>query len=106
MARSEVRVELLLGKRVLALNGRSIGRLEEIHAATEGVSVVVTEFLVGSYAVLERLSALMIGRALLRVIGIRKRGGGYRIPWDQLDLSDPERPRLLCKTEDLFPIRD
>jgi sporulation protein YlmC with PRC-barrel domain len=106
MRKREVHVEHLLGKRVFALNGRSIGRLEEIHAAVEGVSVVVTEFWVGSYAVLERLSALSIGRPILRFLGVRKRAGGYRIPWDKLDLSDPERPCLLCKTEELFTISD
>jgi hypothetical protein len=27
--------------------------------------------------------------------------GGYRVPWDQLDLADPDRPRLLCDVAEL-----
>ena len=26
--------------------------------------------------------------------------------WDQLDLTDPERPRLLCEVDDLAPLND
>ncbi len=62
----------------------------------------MTEFLVGSYAMLERLAAWGIGRALLRLTS--KRREGYRIRWDQLDLSDPQRPRLRCEVEELLPL--
>lgn len=97
--------ELLLGKKVFALNGQSIGRLEEILTKTNRGHFFVSEFLVGSYAVLERLAAWSIGRAVLRVVGA-KRDEGYRIRWDQLDLSDPQRPRLLCGVDELMPLKD
>ncbi|HEU4434682.1 MAG TPA: hypothetical protein VFR51_14960 [Pyrinomonadaceae bacterium] len=100
-----VHAELLLGKKVLALNGQSIGRLEEIWAKMDRGQFFVSEFLVGSYAVLERLAAWTIGRAVLRVLGA-KRDEGYRIRWDQLDLSDPERPRLRCSVDELMPLKD
>ena len=105
MARRQIHVELLLGEKVLAANGRSIGRLEEIRTEVNRGHYYVTEFLVGSYAVLERLAAWQIGRALLRVAGA-KRKEGYRIRWDQLDLSDPERPRLLCGVDELLPLKE
>jgi len=98
-------VELLLGKKVLALNGQSVGRLEEIRAETQRGYFYVSEFLVGSYAVLERLAAWRIGRAVLRVLGA-KRQEGYRIRWDQLDLSDPQHPRLLCSVDELLPLTE
>jgi sporulation protein YlmC with PRC-barrel domain len=104
MAKKEIHVELLLGKRVFALNGRSIGRLEEIRAELNKGECFVAEFLVGSYALLERLSALSIGRDVLRLLGARSKHGGYRIPWNKLDLSDPEQPRLLCKVSELLPL--
>ena len=97
--------ELLLGKKVLALDGQSIGRLEEIWTQTNRGHFFVSEFLVGSYAVLERLAAWSIGRAVLRLFGA-KRDEGYRIRWDQLDLSDPERPRLLCGVDELLPLKE
>jgi len=98
-------VERLLGKKVLALNGQSVGRLEEIRAETQRGYFYVSEFLVGSYAVLERLAAWRIGRAVLRVLGA-KRQEGYRIRWDQLDLSDPQHPRLLCSVDELLPLTE
>ena len=97
--------ELLLGRKVLALNGQSIGRLEEIRTRTSRGYFFVSEFLVGSYAVLERLAAWSIGRAVLRVLGA-KRQEGYRIRWDQLDLSDPQQPRLICSVDELMPLTD
>jgi hypothetical protein len=61
----------------------------------------VTEYLVGVYGLFERLAASDIGRTVLRTLRARRSGGGYTIPWSQLDLSDPQRPRLRCPLEDL-----
>jgi hypothetical protein len=106
MPKQEIHVELLLGKRVRALNGRGIGRLEEVLAEEIRGQVFVKEFHVGTYAALERLAALGIGRAILRVFGVRQGAGGYRVPWDNLDLSDPKRPRLLCAVDELRRVND
>jgi sporulation protein YlmC with PRC-barrel domain len=101
MAKRQLHVELLLGEKVFAMNGLSIGRLEEIRTEINRGHFYVTEFLVGSYAFLERLAAWRIGRALLR----RQRREGYRIRWEQLDLSDPRRPKLRCDVDELMPLR-
>ena len=106
MAGREVHVELLLNRRVYALNGRVIGRLEEVRAELHEGECFVTEYLVGAYAMMERLAAWRIGRALLRLFGATRHGGGYRVPWDKLDLSDPERPRLRCEAGELAPIEE
>lgn len=86
----EDRIELLLGRPVVARNGRRIGRIEEIRADDNGY---IVEFLVGERALLERLSALGLFNA-----GKRK---GYSIRWDQLDLSDLAHPRLNCTVDEL-----
>lgn len=104
MSRRQLHVELLLGEKVLAMNGLSIGRLEEIRTEVNRGHFYVTEFLVGSYAFLERFAAWRIGRAVLRVFGARQKQG-YRIRWDQLDLSDPRRLRLMCEVDELLPLR-
>jgi len=104
MARQTIHAELLLGEKVFAPNGLPIGRLEEIRREINKGHCFVSEFLVGSYAALERLAAWRIGRALLRVFGA-KRKEGYRVRWDQLDLSDPRHLRLLCDVEDLMPLK-
>lgn len=96
MAAREIHIEDLLSRRVYALNGKAIGRIEEVRADVQRGECVVTEYLIGVYALFERLAAWRVGRSILRTLGARRKGGGYRVEWNQLDLTDPERPRLLC----------
>jgi sporulation protein YlmC with PRC-barrel domain len=105
MGKQQVHAELLLGEKVFALNGLPIGRLEEIRTEINKGHCFVSEFLVGNYAVLERLAAWHIGRAILRVLGAKQKEG-YRIRWDQLDPSDPRHLRLLCDVDELMPLRE
>lgn len=104
MATREIRVEKLLGMRVRAENGKVIGHLEEIKASLREGECFVEEFHVGSYAVFERLAAWSIGRTILKIFGGHEKHKGYRIPWDKLDLSNPEHPRLLCSVKELESI--
>ncbi|MCY6488903.1 hypothetical protein [Leptolyngbya sp. GGD] len=101
MSNRELRLELLLGTQVLDCNGETIGRIEEVRAEQQGDEWVIQEYLVGSTALLERLSAWRIGVGMLKLLGARKFHGGYRIPWNQLDLSDRMSPRLCCTRSEL-----
>src|SRR5436190_22899074 len=104
MKRQEIHLELLLGKRVFALNGQPLGRLEEVRAELNARGYCfVSEFLIGSYGVLERLSAWRMGRMILRTLHLRRKQG-YRVHWEQLDLSDPRRPQLTCEVDELAPL--
>ncbi len=38
---------------------------------------------------------------MLRLLGARNIHEGFCIPWDKLDLTDPDRPRLTCTIEQL-----
>ena len=97
MAASEIHIELLLGRRVLGLDGEPVGRIEEVCAEPRGGDLAITEYHVGAYAALERLSA-----SSMRLFGFgRQRRRGHRVPWDKLDLSDPEHPRLTCPVAEL-----
>ena len=100
MAASAIHIELLLGRRVLGLDGEPVGRIEEVCAEPRGGDLAITEYHVGAYAALERLSASLIGWATLGLLRPRQ-GGGHRVPWDKLDLSDPEHPRLTCPVAEL-----
>ncbi|MDQ1640578.1 MAG: hypothetical protein QOF62_3917 [Pyrinomonadaceae bacterium] len=104
MARQKIHLELLLGKRVYALNGRSIGRLEEVCVQVHEGAAAVNEFEVGTYALFERLSAWQIGRAILGLFGSIIKSG-YSVKWNQLDLSDAERPKLTCSVNELAPLK-
>lgn len=103
MVRKEIHLELLLGKRVYALNGRAIGRLEEVRAELNQGAATVNEFLVGNYAIFERLSAWEIARAVMAGFGPLIKSG-YRVRWDQIDFTDPERPKLTCQVRELAPL--
>lgn len=96
-----VKLEQLAGRRVLSLRGKSVGHIEEIRAERDGDDLVLTEFHVGIYAAFERLSTSAIGIAMLDFLRLRHRDCLYRIPWDQLDISDPLQPRLRCTLEQL-----
>jgi sporulation protein YlmC with PRC-barrel domain len=101
MAIRELHLELLLGKQVLDSTGKPVGRIEEVRAEKQGDEWVIQEYLIGSAALLERLSAWTIGLKILHLLGARKIYDGYRVPWDTLDLTDPDRPRLCCTLQEL-----
>jgi len=91
----EVHLELLLGRKVHDVEGRAVGRLEDVAVERVDLACEVLEFHVGPHALLERLSLRAVRLFRGRSHGVR------RIPWDRLDLSDPRRPRLTCRMEDL-----
>jgi hypothetical protein len=99
MADQEIHLDLLLGRSVLARNGKPIGRIEEFRAERRGHGLVVTEYHLGPEALLERLS--VSGLRFLSLFGVRPGRRGRRIPWDKLDLSNPKKPRLTCSVEEL-----
>ena len=79
---AEINVELLIGRKVFDADGRAVGRIEEILAIEKGDELVVSEYHVGAYGLMERLAAYHIGRVR----------DPKRIPWQELDLSDPRKP--------------
>jgi hypothetical protein len=90
----EVRLERLLGRRVLAPNNQALGRLEEIRVEQLGHRYVVTEYVLGALGLAERMG---LGVKLL----FGGRGSGYAVRWDQLDISDAEHPRITCPIGEL-----
>ncbi|MCY7337643.1 MAG: hypothetical protein LH613_15775 [Chamaesiphon sp.] len=104
MASHELRLESLIGRCVFDVAGDRVGRIEEVRAEQQADEWVIVEYLVGVGAIVERLSAWTIATQLLDLLGARNYHQGYRIPWDKLDLSDPDRPRLTCTIEELKQI--
>lgn len=91
---AEIRLDRLLGRNVLGTNGRRIGRLEEFRAEPRGKGIVIAAYVIGAAGLLERLG---VGLRLL----VGGHVGGYVARWDQLDISDPDRPRLTCAVKEL-----
>ena len=91
-AKQFIYLEDLLGRRVLAQDGRSVGRIEELRAERRGHEYELTEYLLGPGALAERLS-------IRRLFGHAPRT--YVVRWNQIDLTTPARPRLTCPVEEL-----
>lgn len=100
--KSDVRLELLLNRRVVDANGVKVGRIEEVLAERHGDELLVSQYLVGIDGLFRSLSIRHFGAGVLRFLGARASSTKpHRIPWDKLDLSDPEHPRLTCGIKDL-----
>jgi hypothetical protein len=90
----EVRLDRLLGRQVMDVNHHPVGRIEEFRTETRGTRYVVSEYAIGVGGLMERL-----GVGVKALFG--SRGAGYLARWDQIDLSDPDRPRLTCPIAEL-----
>lgn len=90
----ECRLDRILGREVHAPDGRRVGRIEEFHAQRRGAGCVISGYVIGAAGLLQRLDV-----GARRLIGGRVRGYLARI--DQIDLTDPDRPRLTCGVDAL-----
>ena len=101
---AELHLELLIGRRVFDSLGNCIGRIEEVRAEQQGDDWVILEYLIGIAAIVERLSAWNLGTGLLHFLGARKLNKSYRVPWNQLNLSNPDCPFLMYSIDELKEI--
>jgi hypothetical protein len=92
---ADVRLDRLVGREVYTANNRRLGRLQEFRAERRGTTWVITEYLIGAAGLMERL-----GLGVRLILGIT-RATGYVARWDQLDLSNPDRPTLRCTVDRL-----
>ena len=97
----EVNVELLLGIKVCDVDGENVGRIEELRVARDENSCLVVAYLIGTSALIERLSAWTLVRPIARFLNSRDLYSIYRVPWQDMDLSDPLHPRLRIAKGDL-----
>lgn len=90
-----LRLDRLVGREVYTANHRRLGRLHEIRAERRGRKWIVTDYVIGAAALSERL-----GLGFRLVLGL-ERPSGYVARWDQVDLSNPDRPTLTCPVNEL-----
>jgi sporulation protein YlmC with PRC-barrel domain len=88
-----VHFERLIGRRVLDQAGRTVGRVEDLRIEPDGEDYIVTEFILGPPGHWSRFRGFLAQLPPLRVFG----WGLPRprlIPWQQIDLTSLETPRL------------
>ena len=88
-----IRVQDLIGGHVVALNGRRIGRIEELRVEPGRGTFELVEVLIGTGGLLERLSVMRLR--------LMRRSRTIVASWDQIDLSDPMHPKLTCVIDEL-----
>jgi hypothetical protein len=97
---TELSAELLLGREVRDSRGEALGRIMDICAGHDDGEFVVRYYRVGAAHGTYRVSLGSIVLEVLRVLRLPLGRPGYIIPWDEMDLSDPARPRArLTKSE-------
>ena len=89
MSTHRIRLDDLVGRKVRDAQGCIVGRLFEMRAEERDGELVVVEYFLGAHAL-----AVRVGLSFLDLVGI-ERPKPRRIPWDRLDISDPDAPRLL-----------
>jgi len=99
MSAVEAQVEQLLGRRVRDAAGEVVGRIEELRVELVDGEALVTEFHVGSAALLERIGAFSAQLPFFSWLPFALRE--YRIRWQDMDLADPHSPRLRVKRSEL-----
>lgn len=97
----EINVELLLGRKVLDVEGTKVGRIEEIRVERTDNALLVESYLIGASALVDRLSAWTLVRPIRALLKGRHIYSPYDVPWQDMDLSDPARPVLRTSKRDL-----
>jgi hypothetical protein len=97
-----IRLSQLLGRKVYDRAGGYAGRIEEVRARQNADGTcVVEEYLLGRQGLLERLSVVGAAGYLVSALGGYSSPASHRAPWMCIDLSNPKRPQLTCRVEEL-----
>ena len=101
----ETRVELLVGAKVRDANGEKVGRIEEFRVERTDNGLLVEAYLIGSSALIDRLSAWTLVRPIKGLLKSRHIYSVYDVPWQDMDLTDPTHPVLRTAKRDLHHAR-
>jgi sporulation protein YlmC with PRC-barrel domain len=97
----DIKVQLLVGTKVHDVDGRKVGRIEEIRVARNDKALLVEAYLIGVSALIERLSARTLVRPIGRFLRARHIYSVYEVPWQEMDVTDPKRPVLTIAQRDM-----
>jgi sporulation protein YlmC with PRC-barrel domain len=97
----DIKVQLLVGTKVHDVDGRKVGRIEEIRVVRDDKALVVEAYLIGVSALIERLSARTLVRPISRFLRSRHIYSVYEVPWQEMDVTDPKRPVLTIAQRDM-----
>lgn len=96
---SELHLRKMLGAKVYDSEGVHIGRLEEIEAERGDESCAIVSYFVEHRGLLDRISTWALTSSMRKKLSRKSSSEPYRVGWDQMDLTDPHRPRTLVPKE-------
>mgnify|MGYP001556029193 CR=1 FL=1 len=106
----ELRINDIVGRMVYDVEGRKVGRIEEMLAVIEleehGNDYVVAEYHVGAYGLLEAFTGSRFAQKMVQRLHPVVRYRRFRIPWDWMDLTNPERPTINRRRSDIDAVTD
>ncbi|MEA2707111.1 MAG: hypothetical protein QOH22_1899 [Gemmatimonadaceae bacterium] len=97
----DIKVQLLVGTKVHDVDGRKVGRIEEIRVERQETALLVESYLIGVSGLIDRLSARTLVRPIGQFLHARRIYSFYEIPWQEMDLTDPKRPVLKIAQRDM-----
>ncbi len=90
----DIKVQLLVGTKVYDVDGKKVGRIEEIRVERQQTALLVQSYLIGVSGLIDRLSARTLARPIRRFLRTRHIYSVYEVPWQEMDVTDPKRPVL------------
>lgn len=96
---SKLQLRKMLGAKVYDSEGAHIGRLEEIEAERGDESCAIVSYIVEHRGLLDRISTWALTNSMQKKLSRKSSSGPYRIGWDQMDLSNPQKPKALVPRE-------
>jgi hypothetical protein len=90
----EVRLETLIG-RVVSGPGGPFARIEDLRAEPEGEEYLVRSVILAPLGAWAKLAAFFWELPTLRALGLGRKSRIRVVPWELIDLSDPEHPKLV-----------
>jgi hypothetical protein len=94
VAAGEVRFETLLGRTVTGPGG-AFAQIEDVLVEPEGEEYLVRSYLLGPLGAWARLAAFFWELPTLRALGLARKSRIRVVPWELIDVSDPENPKLV-----------
>jgi sporulation protein YlmC with PRC-barrel domain len=90
----DIKIQLLVGTKVHDIDGKKVGRIEEVRVERQETALLVESYLIGVSALIDRLSARTLVRPIGRFLRARHIYSVYEVPWQEMDITDPKRPVL------------
>lgn len=101
----EVRLHEILGRKVVDSDGKYAGRVEDIEAERGDSVCPIENYLVVHRSLIDRLQTWALAAPIRKSLPVREKSRPYRVPWDQMDVSEPEHPRILVPQSQLSRVR-